>query len=240
MEKTERLWDGGPVLLHGDNVFPPSTDTFLLGYFARVRRGERVCDLGAGGGLLGTLLLARQRELTVTAVELQEAGCDTIRRAAACNGWEDRLLPWQADLRQAQQLPHTGSFDAVVTNPPYFPAPRGVLSPDRQRQSTRAECTCTLEDICRAASRLLRSGGRFSLVMPPQRMAELFGTAQKVHLEPKRMRTVHFDPAAAPSLFLLECRKDGHTGLTMESPLFLRDGQGQETQEYQRIYFRAR
>ncbi len=44
-----------------DGLFRPSTDTFLLGGFPVLRRGERACDLGAGTGLLGALLLHGSR-----------------------------------------------------------------------------------------------------------------------------------------------------------------------------------
>ena len=66
MEHWDELWPGGFRFRFDDNVFKPSTDTFQLGDFAEVRRGERVCDLGAGIGLLGLLLLARQQELHIT------------------------------------------------------------------------------------------------------------------------------------------------------------------------------
>ena len=240
MERTESLWDGGPCFCYGGDAFPPSTDTFLLGYFTRTRRGERICDLGAGTGLLGVLLLARQPELTVTAVEYRESGCQAIRHAAACNGWEARLIPAPFDLRRPEQFSAAGAFDAVVANPPYFAEGRGAVSPKAARQAARAEVSCTLEDVFRAASWLLRSGGRFSLVMRPERMAEVFALADRFHLAPKRMRTVQFRPGSPPSLFLLECRKDGGAGLTLEAPLYLQDEAGRDTEEYARIYFRAR
>ena len=53
-------WDrlrGDQGFYWDDGLFRPSTDTFLLGSFPVLRRGERACDLGAGTGLLGALLL---------------------------------------------------------------------------------------------------------------------------------------------------------------------------------------
>ena len=58
MEQMDRLWPGGPVFYYDDALFKPGTDAFLLGAFARPRAGDRVCDLGAGTGLIGLLLLA--------------------------------------------------------------------------------------------------------------------------------------------------------------------------------------
>ncbi|MBO4854443.1 MAG: methyltransferase [Oscillospiraceae bacterium] len=240
MEQTDRLWADGPQFFYDDALFQPSTDTFLLGDFVRTRRGERICDLGAGTGLLGLLLLARQPELTVVGVEIQRAACRLTQRTAEENGLAGRLIPYEADLRRTEQLPPAGSFDAVVSNPPYFAAGSGLVSPDGSRGAARSEVLCTLADVCAAAARLLRSGGRFSLVLRPDRMAELFGLVQKYQLEPKRFRLVQYSAAAVPSLLLLECRKDGHTGLTAEPTLLLRSADGQETEESRRIYFKDR
>lgn len=99
MEHWDRLWPGGYTFAYADGLFRPSTDTFLLGAFPRLRRGMTVCDLGAGTGLLGLLLLAREPELTVTGVELQPAACGLFRRTAAENGLEDRLRCLEGDLR---------------------------------------------------------------------------------------------------------------------------------------------
>ena len=75
MEHWDELWPGGFRFRFDDNVFKPSTDTFLLGDFAEARRGERVCDLGAGIGLLGLLLLARQQQLHITNIDIDSAAC---------------------------------------------------------------------------------------------------------------------------------------------------------------------
>ena len=59
MIKQDQLWPGGFRFLFDDGLFQPGTDSFLLGSFPRLRRGERVCDLGAGTGLLDLLLLKK-------------------------------------------------------------------------------------------------------------------------------------------------------------------------------------
>ena len=59
MERKDFLRQGGPCFYFDTELFAPTTDSFALGWFAAPKRGERVCDLGSGTGLLGTLLLAR-------------------------------------------------------------------------------------------------------------------------------------------------------------------------------------
>ena len=58
MEKTDWLWPGGVRYVYDEAAFRPGTDTFLLGAFPKLWRGARVCDLGAGIGLLCLLLLS--------------------------------------------------------------------------------------------------------------------------------------------------------------------------------------
>ena len=208
MEHWDRL-RGDQGFYWDDGLFRPSTDTFLLGGFPVLRRGERVCDLGAGTGLLGALLLTREPSLTVTGLELREDACRLARRTAERSGWQERLLCRQGDLRRREDLPPAGGFDLVVSNPPYFPPETGRVSPQETRSVARSEVVCTLEDVCRAAGWLLRWGGSFCLVHKPERLADLCCALRTRGLEPKRLRLVCRRAGDAPSLLLLEARRGG-------------------------------
>lgn len=236
MERMEQLWPGGYRFSFDDTLFPPSTDSFLLGAFPRLRRGERVCDLGAGAGLLGLLLLAREPSLRIVNVERQAASHALSLRNAAQNGLDGQVTCLHADLRDRGQLPAAGGFDLVVSNPPYFPAGSGLTSPQAARRDARAEVTCTLEEVCAAAARLLRYGGRFAVVFRPDRLVDLTDTLRKNRLEPKRLRFVQNTASAAPSLLLLEARKGGRPGLTVEPPLLHYAGGG-ESAAWRQAYF---
>ena len=114
MEHRDRLWPGGYTFLYDDGLFRPSTDTFLLGSFPRLRRGTTVCELGAGTGLLSLLLLAREPELTVTGVELQPQACALFRRTAEENGLQGRMHCLEGDLRQGLLPPGRFEPDADI------------------------------------------------------------------------------------------------------------------------------
>ena len=238
MERMDHLWPGGPVFLYDDSLFKPGTDAFLLGAFARPRAGDAVCDLGAGTGLIGLLLLAREPRLTVHNVEIQAAPLRLAERTA----WENGLAVCQhlADLRHLEGILPAGSMDYVVSNPPYFPPGRGAAPQDSARRTAREEHTCSLEDVCAAAARLLRWGGRFALVHRPERLCDLMVTLRASGLEPKRLQLVQHTAHAAPSLVLLESRRGGRPSLAAEPPLILRDAEGRETPAVQAAYFRDR
>ncbi len=237
MEHWDRL-RGDQGFYWDDGLFRPSTDTFLLGSFPVLRRGEQVCDLGAGTGLLGALLLTREPSLTVTGLELREDACRLARRTAERSGWQERLLCRQGDLRLREDLPG-GRVQSGGIQSPLLPAEGGAcLPPQETRGTARSEITCTLEDVCRAAGWLLRWGGRFCVVFPTERLAELLEMARRFGLEPKRLRLVQHDAVGAPGLVLLECRRGGKPGLRAEPTLLLYGPDGRETAEHRRAYFR--
>ncbi len=237
MEYWEALKPGGLRFVWDDKLFPPGTDSFLLSAFPRLNPGLRVLDLGCGTGLLSLLLLQRQRELTVTGLELLPEAVALAERAAEENGLTDRLFFRQGDLRSRDALPG-GQFDLAVCNPPYYPVTSGALAAADARRTARAEVGCTLEDLCRAARRVLRWGGAFCLVHKPERLTDLLSSLRAAGLEPKRLRLVCQQANAAPSLILLEGRRGGKPGLTIEAPLLLRTSGGEPSEELDRIYFR--
>ncbi|MDD3346652.1 methyltransferase [Oscillibacter sp.] len=236
-EHWEFLKPDGYRFVYDDTLFRPGTDTFLLSSLPRLRPGLRVCDLGCGTGLLCLLLLQREKALRVTGVEVQGAAVSLAERAAEKNGLTDRLSFFQGDLRAAPLT--AGAFDLVVCNPPYYPVGSGRLSQADALRTARSELHCTLEEVGKAAARLLRWGGSFCLCHKPERLCDVLCTLRQAGLEPKRLRFVAKTSGAAPSLLLVEGRRGGKPGLTVEPPLLLQTPEGLPTAELDAIYFRT-
>jgi len=238
VERMDRLWPEGPVFYYDTELFPPTTDTFLLGAFPDLRPRLKVCDLGAGTGLLGLLLLAREPSLVLHNVELQQAALVLAEKTAAESGFT--VTQHRADLRALEGVLPAGSFDLVVSNPPYFETERGLTSPSDALAAARSDGNCTLNELCSAAARLLRWGGRFALVFRSERLTDLLVALREHGLEPKRLRLVCHRGDSVPSLVLAEARRGGKPGLRMEPCLILHHADGSETAELEHIYFRHR
>ena len=237
MREFTPLWPGGPVFAQAENQ-RMSTDCVLLADFAQLRGGMRGIDLGCASGAICLLLLAREARLCMTGLELDADAADIARENMARNGLDGRCRILTGDIRAHRELFPAGSFDLVAANPPYFPPGRGKTSPDPARATARSESSCTLEDLCWAARWLLPSGGSFALVHRPERLSELFCTMTAQGIEPKRLRMVLSQPERAPSLVLVEGRRGGKPGLSIEPALILRNPDGSESEEYRRIYHR--
>ena len=212
MSGMERL---GPFT-YRQGGFPLGQDTLLLGRFATLRRGGRVCDLGCGAGALPLLLLARESSLDLSGVELDGEAAALARRNLAENGLSGVIRT--GDLRRVREQFPAGRFDLVVSNPPYFPAGSGESG-----GSARMELCWTLTQVCAAAAFLLKNGGRFALVHRPERLAGLMEALGQSGLEPKRLQMVQHDRDKPPSAVLVEAVRQGRPGLSVLPTLILNE-----------------
>lgn len=203
MESVEYL--GAYRLTQSDRCFRLGRDSVLLADFATVRPGWQVCDLGCGVGSLMLLLSQRTEVLTRFGVELDPYAADLARRNLADNGLAGTILT--GDLRDPSLLP-PDRFHLVISNPPYFRAGSG-----KSGGTARMDDACSVEELCRRAGKLTRTGGRFAVVYRPERLAELFAAMQAARLEPKRMQLLAYDWKKPPYAVLAEAVKDGGPGL---------------------------
>lgn len=234
----DALWPGGPRFLAEHDAFPLGTDSVLLADFANTARAKRILDLGCGAGVLTVLLAEQAPEAAVYGIEILPESAAVCRRNMAENGHDPAGII-TGDLREHRELYEAGSFDLAVSNPPYFAAGSGYTAPDPLRAAAREERNCTLDELCRAAGYVLRWGGLFALVHRPERLSELFCGLTKYGMEPKRLRMVQHKAQSAPSLVLVEAKRGGKTGLTVEPPLILAEDDGTDSDEVRRIYHRG-
>lgn len=202
MPKPEQL---GPYMLEQpEGVFPLGGDSLALGTFATVRPRWRVCDLGTGSGALLLLLAGREPTLALTGVELDPMAAQAAQSNLIKNGLDGRVLC--CDLRCAP-LP-AGQFDLVISNPPYFAVGSGTSG-----GSARCEEACSLDELCAAAARLAKNGGRFALCHRPERLTDVLCALRAHGLEPKRLKLLSHSPTQAPSTVLVEAVRQGKPGL---------------------------
>jgi release factor glutamine methyltransferase len=144
-------------------VFRPISDSELL---ADVLREEtlppsaRVLDLCSGSGFLALTAALRGVE-DVTAVDVSRRAVATVRLNARLNRVRVRAL------RGSLFEPVAGeTFDAIVSNPPYVPAPADGLPARGRRRAWDAgrDGRALLDRLCAQAPAHLRPGGRLLIV----------------------------------------------------------------------------
>jgi len=213
-----------------------SIDSVILAGFAAPFCRRAVLDLGTGCGVL-LLLLSRLAPgmLAGTGVELQEDLLRFAHRNFRDNCPDGRLVAVPGDVRGGIPGVAPGSFDLVVSNPPYGRAGHGRRNPDRGKETARHEVTCALPELFAAASRFLSADGRFAFILPYPRLSEIEPCAAKEGLRVEFLRVVHPRDGAPPSRGLCCAVRGGGGTPRLLPPLFLHDGPGKYAPEVERI-----
>ena len=234
-EELQPLGNGLQVIVSKQHHF--FTDTILLANFSKPKKHETAVELGTGCGTIPLLWNRETPHVHTYAVEIQENAVDMTRRSIALNHLDEKITVIHEDLRCLKGRLPIVNCDVVVCNPPYKPLGTGLVSSDGSHAIIRHENTCTIEDVIKTASSLLRFGGRFCMCLRPDRLTESLLLMRKYLIEPKRLRMVQQRKDKAPKLFLAEGKRGGKEGgLNVMPVLLIEDESGNFSEEMMKIY----
>lgn len=235
-ERIDDLQRNGYRIIQKKKGFCFGMDAVLLSGFAQVKEGEVAVDLGTGTGIIPILLEAKTNGKHFTGLEIQEEVAEMAGRSVRLNQLEDRVDIVRGDIKEASRLFGKASFDVVTSNPPYMNDNHGLKNPDLPKAIARHEVFCTLDDVCREASLLLKSGGRFYMVHRPHRLVEIITALKTCKLEPKRMKLVHPFADKEANMVLIEAVRGGKSMMKVEAPIIVYKEPGVYTQEIYDVY----
>ncbi|WP_238162460.1 tRNA1(Val) (adenine(37)-N6)-methyltransferase [Cohnella sp. AR92] len=221
-------------IIQSQEVFSFSLDAVLLARFATVPPRGRVLDLCTGNGVI-PILLSTRTSAQIEGVEIQPRLADMAERSVALNGLADRIRIRLGDLKEFDSP--DGPYDAVTVNPPYMPVKSGEHKENLHQAMARHELGCTLEDVASACSRLVKRGGRVSMVHRPSRLAEIMEALRKNRLEPKRIRFVHSHADSEANMVLIEALKEGKPEVRLLPPLIVYHKDRQYTEELLDVFY---
>lgn len=235
-ERIDDLQRNGYRIIQKKKGFCFGMDAVLLSGFAQVKEGEVAVDLGTGTGIIPILLEAKTKGKHFTGLEIQEEVAEMAGRSVRLNQLENRVDIVRGDIKEASRLFGKASFDVVTSNPPYMNDNHGLKNPELPKAIARHEVFCALDDVCREASLLLKSGGRFYMVHRPHRLAEIITALKTYKLEPKRMKLVHPFVDKEANMVLIEAVRGGRSMMKVEAPIIVYREPGVYTREIYDVY----
>lgn len=235
-ERVDDLQCKGLKVIQNSKGFCFGVDAVLLSNFSEIKRGARVVDLGTGTGIMPILIAGKSSAGKIYGIEIQQQVADMARRSIKLNELEDRIEVINEDLKNTEGLIEVNSIDVVVSNPPYMNQNGGLKNPEDLKAISRHEIKCTLEDIIRASSRLLKHNGHFYLVHRPHRLVDIMCLCRQYKLEPKKLMFVHPNKNKKPNLLLLKCIKAAKPELKLLDPLYVYKEDGSYTDDIYEIY----
>lgn len=233
-ERTEALAKNLNIYVSEAHIF--TSDAIVLASFCAPRHKDKCCDLGTGNGIIPLLWYRDFKPKEIVGVELAESAIELFTKTLAENGLADKIQLVHSDLRKLKGVLPNEYYDIVSINPPYKKLGTGIVNEGEDYKNARHEFTCTLDDCAKAASLILKFGGRFCICQRPERLPDIFAAMRKFKIEPKSMREVIQRPGKEPSLVLVEGKKGSAPGFRIQPPLILENSQGEYTEEAKELF----
>ena len=231
--KREPIGEGKFIYVSPHHTF--GTDAVLLSNFAKAKKNDKLVDLGTGCGIIALLMLRDNNCQSAYGVDISDEAIQLANKTKQEFDF-DKFTPVLSDLKDLKGKVPFGCHTLVTCNPPYKATDSGIKNPDSVKSVARHEVECTLEDIIAVGAKLLQTGGRLCMCQRPERLAEMMALMHKYKVEPKRLRLVCKCVGQSPWLVLLEGRRCGNIGLTIEPTLYVEDGLGNFSDEMIEIY----
>ena len=178
------------------------TDGTQLGAWAQ--GGKRILDIGTGTGLIVLMMAQRFPEAEVVGIDIDADAVAQARENVAASPFSRRVDILLKDVKDME-----GTFDSIVSNPPYFSS--SLHSPDDQRSLARHDDALPCRLLMERCRLLLDDDGELSVVMPIDCKGTLEGEAALAGFFKCREWTVRTSARKAPKRCLLAFRKHPST-----------------------------
>ncbi len=200
---------------HGDTT----TDSLLLADFVTVKPKARVLEIGTGNGAIALILAERHNVdalgTDISPVSIHKARANAERNKNTLTG----TVRFQA-ISAGDMLTDAWRerFDAVVANPPFYPAGTGRVPPSQQRKAARHEITLSLHTLLSTASHVLVHKGKFFCIHLPARLDELLATCTHYRLAVRNLQPVYTAPGKPARRILVMAQKGVQQDISIEPP----------------------
>ena len=216
-ERIDDLNLNGKKIIQNTDYFCFGIDSVLLANFVSSNSSKNVVvDLCSGTGVISVILTQKKKLHKIYAVELQDEMYNLLKRNIKLNNLEDCIYPFKANIKDYYL---DKKVDIVVCNPPYKEIGTGIKNENTVKYIARHEKECTLEDVFKCSSKILKQKGKLYLVHKPQRLVDLIFLARKYNLEAKNIRFVYPKLNSSASIVLVEYVFCGGNEINVLPPL---------------------
>ena len=174
------------------------TDGVLLGAWADVAEDANILDVGTGSGIIAIMAAQRNASAHVTALDIDADAVVQAQANIKASEWGNRIVCKHIDIKEYRS---DAKFDHIISNPPYFI--ENTHSPNPQRNAARSVESLPFRELVSSAERLLKVGGKLSVVLPTE-SASLFRYEAFERLWLSRLCSVITVDGDAPKRMLME------------------------------------
>lgn len=160
------------------------TDSCLFGAWTEIEEHtSTILDIGTGTGLL-SLMLAQKSSAHIYGIEIDENACLQTEANFNNSPWKNRLKLIMSDVLNFEP---EYLFDFIICNPPFYE--KEMASQTKGEQIAKHSLQLNLAALLEKIIRLLNPNGKFAILLPYYRKAELEMLANKHKYKPQK--TLH-------------------------------------------------
>jgi tRNA1Val (adenine37-N6)-methyltransferase len=138
------------------------TDSCILGAWSvkRLNGAKKILDVGAGTGVL-SLMLAQKSESHIDSIELDPKSAAQALENITNSSWSERIRVLEGNVLH---YPLRSDYDFIISNPPFFAS--DLRSPLDKKNKSKHDETLTFDDLIIVIGKLLKTTGKFSVLLP--------------------------------------------------------------------------
>ena len=255
--KLENLEINGYHIYQDKDSFNFGIDAVLLANFALRECGERIikiCDFCTGSLPIPLIMYAKRKmflgeNVKFAAFEIDKEQAELCNKSIIYNKenvedakdidsdikiYNDDIKNIFNDKEKYKSLYET--FDMITCNPPYTKKGSGIVNLNDKKVAARHEIFITFEEICKAASLILKSNKKFYIVHHSERFTELSEILKSYSFEVKKVQFVYPNIDKPSTLCLIEAVKNANPGLKVLEPIIVFEKDGLYTKKIEEIY----
>ncbi|MGL5617650.1 MAG: tRNA1(Val) (adenine(37)-N6)-methyltransferase [Metamycoplasmataceae bacterium] len=219
-------YESGISIYQDKTMFNYSVDTILLGNFATINNKiKNVLEIGVNNGALSIFVSERSDKIKIDAVEIQAKAIEIAKVNIEINGKTNQINLINADFNDyaKEYAKNQGSkYDLIICNPPFYKVEtkpkRGAT---KEMLIATHEFKINLDQIFEGSAKIIEQKGYVSLVLPPERLVDVFVSMRKYNFEPKRVKMIFPREDQKPNLVLVEARFHAGWGTIFENNIYL-------------------
>ena len=224
------------------------------------------CDMCAGSGVIANIFYAKhllntkkeeEKNLKGILIEINKNICSSAQKTININGFENNLYVINEDIKKIKSISLKTSedlrsflhinqkvskpnlsetMDIIMANPPYFKQEKGLKNKVNTIHSARAEENCSIEDIAKVSSFLLKNSGALYMIHKTERLTEITNVLSKNKLEPKEIYFIHSFKDKESQNFIIKAVKNGKEGIKVNASLIIYEKEGVYTKDLMELY----
>ncbi|MGV3279086.1 tRNA1(Val) (adenine(37)-N6)-methyltransferase [Rickettsiales bacterium LUAb2] len=173
----DKILNGKVIINQPEAGYRVGIDAILLASVVeKISFANKILDLGAGVGAVSLSILSRINDALIYSIEKEQQYYQCALQNKQENSFaKQNYFPLLGDIKEHSNL--FNSFDIVVSNPPYYKAASGNLSPIDLKLVANTETSATLKDFIDCAYNCLKPKGIFYIIHTADRLQDILNLA---------------------------------------------------------------